>query len=104
MPNKSKYKHPNPRPTHMPGPRAQASPNRRPILYTGTGNKKHERMAIKKTGNNAATVSDGVSSEEDASTILLCSLSLSLSYSPKSIESTPRLVDSLMNSSPPLRL
>jgi len=76
-------------------------PKRRPILYSVTGNKKHERMAIKKTGNNAATVSDGVSSEEDASTILLCSLSLSLLFAEKYREhaATRRLFDELFASS-----
>jgi hypothetical protein len=41
------------------------SPNRRPILYNVIGKRKQERMATRKIGNSAATVSDGVSSEEE---------------------------------------
>ena len=44
----------------------EKSPNRRPILYSVIGKRKQERTATRKMGNNAATVSDGVSSDEES--------------------------------------
>jgi len=49
----------------------EKSPNRRPILYSVIGKRKQERTATRKMGNNAATVSDGVSSDEESAAMLL---------------------------------